>query len=143
MAKTATQAAKIRAAYAKVEELEKEIHNAEVGNYSTDGIFRFSTTGQPVDIRTVTGEEKLKEIYSFLLQRESYDVKAAEELGLTSEAKWLSAPIAVWKTDLKTRVTKMKLASRKAELAEYKRTLVSMDPSFKTELQLDSILGKL
>lgn len=143
MAKTVTQAAKIRAAYAKVVELEKEIHNAEAGNYSTDGVFRFSTTGQPVDIRTITAEDKLKEIYSFLLQRESYDVQAAKELGLTSEAKWLSAPVEVWKTDLKTRVTKMKLASRKAELAEFKRELVSMDPSFRTELKLEGILGKL
>ena len=143
MAKTITKAAKIRAAYKRVSELESEIHNAETGNYSTDGYFRFSTTGQPVDIRQLTDENKLKEIYSFLLQREAFDVQSAEELGLTSEAKWLSAPISVWKKDLKTRVTKMKLAARKAELAEYKQKLVSMDSNFKSDLELDSILEKI
>ena len=103
---------------AKLEAKRAEVNLAVKPSYLTGGLFRYSegSVAGAVDITTVRDERKLVEIAAFLNERSNAYVAAAEELGCEVKFTWLSFTKEEWMTDLKTRVSVLQIAKRKAEL---------------------------
>lgn len=131
--------AEIRALYEKVQAKKTEILSAEKGNYQTDGYFRFSSTGQVIDIKTVRSTDQLCDVTAFLIEREKSHEEAAKFLGVESKTTWLSAPINSWMNDLKLRATQLNIAAEKANLEGMENTLLTISPQLLKELQLEAV----
>ena len=107
-----------------------EVELAIKPSYLTGGSFRYSegSISGAVDITTVRDERKLVEIAAFLSERSNAYQDAAIELGCEVKFSWLGFTKVEWMTDLKTRVSVLQIAKRKAELLELE-TLVNKQVS--------------
>lgn len=133
----------IRKLYNKVQEKKAVILNAEKGTYLTDGLFRFGNNAQVIDIKTERNKNRLKEIMSFLLEKEAFDGKANEILGLKENFTWMNVTLDEWTKDLKTRVAQLSLAESKASLQADEAALLSMDATLLQEIKLEEMSKRL
>jgi hypothetical protein len=103
---------------AKLEAKRAEVDLATKPSYLTGGSFRYSegSISGATDITTARDERKLVEIAAFLAERSNAYATAAEELGCEVKFTWLGFTKEEWMTDLKTRVSVLQIAKRKAEL---------------------------
>lgn len=105
---------------AKLSAKKAEVELATKPSYLTGGSFRYSegSVSGAVDITTARDERKLVEIAAFLSERSNAYAAAAIELGCEVKFTWLGFTKEEWMTDLKTRVSVLQIAKRKAELQE-------------------------
>lgn len=118
-----------------------EVANAERPQYITSGQFRYSeSVGNVVDIMTVRDERKLVEILTFLKERADKYPAAAEELGVKATFTWLQFTLEEWTKDLKTRVSVLQIAKRRAELQELEaRVNAVMTPELRREMEMKKL----
>lgn len=133
----------IRTLYNKVQEKKAVIANAEKGTYLTDGLFRFGNNAQVIDIKTERNKNRLKEILSFLLEKEAFDGKANEILGLKEPFAWMNVSLGEWTKDLKTRVAQLSIVESKASLQADEAALLSMDATLLQEIKLEEMKSRL
>ncbi len=142
---TLTRDQRVIALFEKLTAKKAEVSNAERPVYVTGGQFRYSeSVGTSVDIMTVRDERKLVEILVFLKDRSERYPAACEELGVAAEFKWLGFTYDEWKQDLKTRVSVLQIAKRKAELKELEaRVNAVMTPELRAELELKALEAEI
>lgn len=142
---TLTRDERVLALFEKLQSKKAEVANAERPVYVTGGQFRYSeSVGTSVDIMTARDERKLVEILVFLKDRSERYPAACEELGVTAEFKWLSFTYDEWKQDLKTRISVLQIAKRKAELKELEaRVNAVMTPELRAELELKALEAEI
>ena len=142
---TLTRDERVLALFEKLQSKKAEVANAERPVYVTGGQFRYSeSVGTSVDIMTVRDERKLVEILVFLKDRSERYPAACEELGVEAEFKWLGFTYDEWKQDLKTRVSVLQIAKRKAELKELEaRVNAVMTPELRAELELKALEAEI
>lgn len=142
---TLTRDERVLALFEKLQSKKAEVANAERPVYVTGGQFRYSeSVGTSVDIMTVRDERKLVEILVFLKDRSERYPTACEELGVAAEFKWLGFTYDEWKQDLKTRVSVLQIAKRKAELKELEaRVNAVMTPELRAELELKALEAEI
>ena len=142
---TLTRDERVLALFEKLQSKKAEVANAERPVYVTGGQFRYSeSVGTSVDIMTVRDERKLVEILVFLKDRSERYPVACEELGVEAEFKWLGFTYDEWKQDLKTRVSVLQIAKRKAELKELEaRVNAVMTPELRAELELKALEAEI
>ena len=70
-----------------------------------------------INIR-VARESKLIEIWAFLLQRENYQSKAANDLSLPDDKMYMGYLFSGWKEDLKFRAEQLSVERKQKEVAE-------------------------
>lgn len=144
--KELTHEERVKALFAKLQEKKAEVANAERPTYITGGQFRYSESiGNSIDVCTERYERKLVEILTFLKERSAKYVEAAEELGVDTKFTWLGFTVEEWSKDLKTRVSVLQIAKRKAELVELeKRVNAVVSPELRMKMEteaLEAILG--
>lgn len=143
--KQLTQNERVLALFEKLQAKKAEVANAERPVFITGGQFRYSeSVGTTVDILTVRDERKLVEILVFLKDRSERYPAACEELGITAEFKWLGFTLEEWTKDLKTRVSTLQIAKRKAELKDLEaRVNAVMTPELRADLELKALEAEI
>lgn len=119
-----------------------EVELAIKPSYLTGGSFRYSegSVSGAVDITTARDERKLVEIAAFLSERSNAYATAAIELGCEVKFTWLGFTKEEWMTDLKTRVSVLQIAKRKAELQELEALVnKQVSPALREAWEMDAI----
>jgi hypothetical protein len=125
-----------------------EIAALEVkSNWVTNCAFKYNVNNHDLinvqtanhNIQTRSTEEVI-DILVFLLNLESNHNKACEILGLDTKFIYLGYTLDEWTTDLKTRLSRLSISTKKAELATLEKRLNNlMSADLKTQLELDEI----
>ena len=124
-----------------------EIKKADKPNWLTNCSFRWdadSNSGS-FNIQTVSDPNVLVLAYARLSMLEETSENAAKELGVENyEFKHLGFPAADWKTDFKTRVTKINISKEKTKLAALEARLDKLvSPEQREALELEAIQKEL
>lgn len=126
---------------AEVEAAEGESKKKWITNCSFPSVFGNT---QPINIQTQT-ESALVELLSDLMVHDEHMRKAAELLGVEYKSgTWGGFSIDAWIEDFKTRVAKIQLAAKKAELIQLEKRLDAIvSPEQRRQLELESIMKSL
>lgn len=131
----------VQARKLEIEKLEKPCWNT-----STEFGFSANSLHDRVNVATVTDTRKIVDMLSFLLDRKDKTERAANELGVEYEFKWLGFTLDEWKEDFKTRVGQIKIKEKQKELQELEAQLDTIiSPELKRQMKLEEIkkaLGK-
>ena len=93
-----------------------------------------------VNIQTRRDVETLLDFYAFLLQREEYFNRAAEELTIGAKATHLGFSISDWKSDIKTRLAQLLIEEKQQELEVLdKRVNKLVSPEQRREMELKAL----
>lgn len=126
----------------KVQEKKKEIAKAEKPVWKTNCSFSFGLFNDKdrVNLQTISDLNILTMILAFLIQMEEAWTKASNALGITSKFNWMSFSREDWEADIKTRVTKIQITTKKKEFESLEARLNSiLSPEMKAELELAEI----
>lgn len=139
--KVLTHDEKVQLLFDKLQAKKAEVENAMKPQYVTGGQFRYSESmSAPIDIVTVRDERKLVEILTFLKERSEKYASASEELGVEANFTWLGFTVEEWTIDLKTRVSILQLAKRKAELKELEeRVNAIVSPELRRKMEVEAL----
>lgn len=126
---------------AEVEAAEKTSQQKWKTNCSFPSVFGNT---QPINIQTQT-ENALIELLADLLVHKEFQSKAAELLNADVKSEtWGGFTIADWIEDFKTRVAKIQLAAKKAELAQLEKRLDAIvSPEQRRAMELEAITKSL
>lgn len=145
MEKQLTADQRVQALFDALQAKKAEVANAERPQYITGGSFRYSeSNGASIDIISERNEKKLVEILTFLLERSEKYAVAAEQLNVTVDFTWLGFTVKEWFTDLKTRVSTLQIAKRRAELKELEEKINKViSPEMRREMELKALEASL
>lgn len=145
MEKQLTADQRVQALFDALQAKKAEVANAERPQYITGGSFRYSeSNGASIDIISERNEKKLVEILTFLLERSEKYAEAAEQLNVTVDFTWLGFTVKEWFTDLKTRVSTLQIAKRRAELKELEEKINKViSPEMRREMELKALEASL
>jgi hypothetical protein len=109
-------------------------------NWVTNCAFKwFVDANAIVNIQTAN-EQQILDILVFLLNKEVMHTRATEILGLDNKFTYLGYTLNEWTIDLKTRLSRLSISTKKSELATLEKRLNNlMSADFKTQLELDEI----
>lgn len=109
-------------------------------NWVTNCAFSYFKKSQDIHNIQTANEGQLIDILVFLLNLESNHNKACEILGLDTKFIYLGYTLDEWTTDLKTRLSRLSISTKKSELATLEKRLNNlMSVDLKTQLELDEI----
>ncbi len=131
---------------AEVRRRKADIAEAEKPNYTTNMSFSFNDGGRPVNLHVEKSVAKLISIAGFLMRQESDYTAAAESLkiGDAPDFQWEGFSVEDWVRDIKTRINKAQLASRKKQLASMEARLDKIvSPELRAEMELAQIEQEL
>ena len=109
-------------------------------NWVTNCTFKwFVDNSTVVNIQTIK-EQQILDILVCLLNKEVMHTRATEILGLDLKFTYLGYTLDEWTTDLKTRLSRLSISTKKAELATLEERLNNlMSADLKTQLELNEI----
>ncbi len=137
---------KVQILFNKLSAKQAEVANAEKPQYITDGNFRYSEgMGNTINIVTELNERKLVDILAFLKGRTKDHTEAANELGVVANFTWLGFTQEEWSKDLRTRISVLRVAERRSELADLEiRIFAVVSPVLRQKVEmalLEALLG--
>lgn len=152
MAKKAAQAAegstdeKILGLIKEVNRQKEEIAKAEKPQWKTNQNFPW-VEGKP-DVIVLHVERNIKtllEIAAFLVQKEESYMHVAADLGVDAPPfTWNGFPVADWVEDVKMRINKVQIASKKAKLEALEERLGKIvSPELRAKMELEAIAAEL
>ena len=143
--KTQQNDAKVKALFDIVKQKKSEIARAEKPNWITNGSFWYDEdTPKRIMIQTVSDLSTLVSIVAFLNIKETSYAEAAVELGVATDFKWLGFSAEDWRHDIRTRINKIQISKKKAELEILETRLNGLiSPELKAELELAEIEASL
>lgn len=130
----------------EVKKQKEEISKAERPNWVTNCSFSFYGGGASINLHVESNLGVLIGISAFLMDREQSYKKAAEALELTDAPpfSWLGFSSADWNKDIKSRINKIQIATKKQKLADLEARLDKIiSPELKAELELEAISAEL
>lgn len=133
---------KIKALFEQVRQKKLAINTAEKPNWKTSGSFRYSqdSAHNVINIFSETNQEKIVQIYAFLVERSKAFSDSATILGVKKVFTWLQYTEDEWFYDLKTRVNQLQLSAKKKELADLEARLNAVvSPELKAQMEIDAI----
>lgn len=133
---------RIQELFKKVELKKKEIKKIESSNWKTNCTFAFNPgSSERHNIHVISDNSLLISILAFLLEKESFYNKAMEELGVTEpEFTWQSYSVLEWKQDLQSRLNKLNISKKKAQLNTLEEKLNGLvSPEVKRQLEVAAI----
>lgn len=129
----------------EVKKQKTEIAKAERPSWNTN--LAFSFTGNPKDalnMHTLSSAEELVSIVAFLLDRAKSYAEACTLLNVTSEFKWQGFTLKEWTEDVKTRLDKIQISSKKKKLEALEARLNAViSPELKTQMELEAIAREI
>lgn len=133
----------IRQLYYTVKQKREEVETAEARpTWHTNCAFRFEAdqNSKVYNLQTADKDTLLLIAGTLILKEDAY-IKGAEALEVKSTFKWLGYSVEDWMTDLKLRMNKLELSTKKAELARLEKKLNLILPeSLRVQIELDEIL---
>lgn len=132
-----------------VQDLIKVIHNkksaiakAEKPNWLTNCAFRYDkSSSQSTNLQVCSDVDELTDILALLIQKTENHSKAQELLGVPStKFKWFGFTFDEWFSDIKTRIDKIQIGSKRKELEILESRLDKLiSPELRTQLELAEI----
>jgi hypothetical protein len=133
---------------AEVKKRKDEIAKLERPNWKTNCSFSY-TEGKldnPINIHVETKLPVLISIVGFLQARRKAYASAADTLEVESppDFKWSGFSLADWTEDIKTRINKIQIASKREKLKKLEERLDKIiSPELRTKMELEAIQAEL
>ena len=109
-------------------------------NWVTNCVFKYNINNNDLINVQTANQKQLIDILIFLLRYEHFHKEACNRLGITDECVWLGYSVNQWETDLKTRLSRLSISTKKSELATLEKRLNNlMSADLKTQLELNEI----
>lgn len=130
-----------------IQEKKAEIAKAEKPNWETNCAFRYGKESSvSTNLQVCNSAEELLDILTFLVsKKDAYDT-AQKLLGTSIKFKWFGYTFGEWLSDIKTRLNKIEISSKKKELEALETRLDKLvSPEMKEAMELEEIrkiLGK-
>lgn len=126
--------------FAKLQEKKKQIESIERPQWRTNFSFAYNPQeAARVNIQTC-GVDQLVDILGFLLSKESAWNQASKMLELKSDFKWQTFSMDDWLHDIKTRVAKISIDSKKKEYKQLEDKLNALvSPEQRRLMELEAI----
>jgi hypothetical protein len=117
------------------------IAKAEKPNWLTNCSFRYDKgSASVINLQVCSDVVELTEILAFLYQKQESQKMANEMLGLTTPFKWLGYTFDEWFSDIKTRLDKIQIVTKRKELEVLENRLDKLiSPELKAQLELAEI----
>jgi len=132
----------VKELFDSVQEKKLAIEKAERPCWQTGGNFGYSANSahDRTDVKIVTDVRKIVDMYAFLIDRKEKSEKAATDLGVKYDFKWLGFTIDEWKNDFVTRVNQISIQEKRKELAEIEARLnLVLSPELKAQMEVEAI----
>jgi len=128
----------------EVKRRKAEIAKLSRPNWKTNCSFTHPSLGT-INIHTVKSLPKLCQILAALMMWEDYYTQACKELELDPKGcVWDGFTVSDWVDDVKTRVAKIQIESKKQKLQELEDRLDKiMSPELRAQLELEAIKQEL
>lgn len=142
MAKKTTTDSKTLELINEVKRRKQEINSAEKPNWATNRNFSFTEDSAKVTpLHVEANVRNLVFIAGFLLDKQRSYAEAAAALGMGVETfTWQGFSVNDWLADIKLRVTKLQIASKKEKLEALESRLNSIiSPELRAEMELEDI----
>lgn len=140
---TTTKEEIIQGLYDVIESKKVEIAKAEKPKWETNCSFRYNKeqSTSSINLQVCSSIDDLTDILAFLLTKHSFYEKASTELGVNSKFRWLGFTLDEWTSDIKTRVNKLEIVSKKKELEELEARLNKLEitKEMREQMELDAI----
>lgn len=130
----------------EVAKQKKEISKAERPNWVTNCSFKFVEGGPAINLHVESDLRVLIGIAAHLQEKERNYIQAAGALDLTEfpPFAWGGFPTADWLNDIKSRISKIQIATKKKKLEELETRLNAIiSPDLRAELELEAISAEL
>lgn len=133
---------------AEIKRQKAEIANAERPNWKTNCSFSYTgSQSNAINLHVATDLMELARIVAFLRRTEKDLVEAYAELGIAPECvalKWNGYIVQDWVDDIKARIDKIQIASKKAKLAKLESRLNAIiSPELRAQMELEAIAEEL
>lgn len=125
-----------------ITEKKKAITKAEKPEWKTNSAFKFSKDhASIINIQACGDVDILLEIVGFLKNKKDLDRDARELLSMPIlEFKWLNYTFDEWLSDIKTRIDKIQILSKKKELEMLEERLNKLiSPELRAQMELENI----
>jgi len=126
----------------KFQQKKESIEKAKKPVWETGGVFSYSPNSahDRTDIKTVTDQRKLVEMFGFILDRKEKTEAAASQLGVKYSFNWLGFSEEEWKKDFQTRIDQLQLQEKIKELEEIEVRLNSViSPELRRQMELEAL----
>jgi hypothetical protein len=133
----------------EVNRRKSEIAQIEKPNWITNCSFSFSENGisDLTNIHVEANIKKLISIVAFLISKRDVYRDAVEALDLPTEEyvfTWGGFKVNEWISDIKTRINKLQIASKKASLEKLETRLNAIiSPELRAKMELEAIASEL
>jgi hypothetical protein len=133
--------AKVQQLFEVVQEKKKEIEDLKSPAWETNCSFGFNKeSSSRINLHTQTKISTFVEILAFLMEKKASHDKACQELEVDVEFKWLGYPYEGWLADIKTRMAKVQISSKKEELEILEKKLNTLvSPEMRRKMELEEI----
>lgn len=123
----------------------EEISKAEKPNWLTNCTFQGDDKSQITNIHVESNLKNLINIVAFLQQKETAYNVAAKTLSVEAPAfEWGGFKVSDWVEDVKTRLNKVQIATKRKKLEALETRLNSIiSPELRAELELEAISAEL
>lgn len=145
MAKTKTDAKTLELIQA-VKRQKEDIAKAERPNWATNCSFSYSESGgNAVNLHVESNIKNLVCIAAFLMDKAKSYKSAAAELGVEApDFNWQNFSVNDWLEDVKLRINKVQIASKKKKLEALEERLNKIiSPDLRAEMELEAIQNEL
>lgn len=125
-----------------VVQVKKEaIAKAEKPSWLTNCAFRYNKeTSASINLQVCSDIEELLNILGFLIEKKNNFEEAQKLLNTSLTFKWLGFSFDQWLSDIKTRIDKIQINSKKKELEDLETRLDKLiSPELKAKLELEEI----
>ena len=129
-----------------VQKQKADISAAEKPNWKTNCSFRFLEGSKPHNLHVVSDIQRLVEIASFLYAKNRDYTEASKALGVEDAPSWSyeGFPLTDWLDDVKMRITKVQIATKKKKLETLETRLNAIvSPELRAEMELEAIAAEL
>lgn len=136
----------VQGLYNLIQKKKNEIAKSERPNWETNCNFRFNReTTTSINLQVCSSIEDLTEMLGFLMTKQYFHQAAQDELGLKLKFKWLGFTVEQWTSDIKTRVGKLELVSKKKELESLEDRLnkLELTKEMREQMELEAIVKLL
>jgi len=141
MAKVKTKDEIIQELFEVVKQKKSEIAKAEKPKWETNCSFSYQEgNSDRMNIQTISDVNTLLRILGHLLLQNNGFIQAVDLTGATAKFKYQGFTLAEWQSDIQTRINKIEISKKKAELDDLEKRLDKLvSPEVREAMELADI----
>lgn len=135
----------VKALFDIVQKKKAEVAKAEKPSWETNCVFHPDpNSSASLNIQALTKAKDLVGILAFLLEKQSAFDEANKQLGTNVKFDWGGFTVEQWRSDLKTRIDKIDITTKRKELEALEVRLNALvSPEMRHQMELDEIAALL